>query len=63
MYLQRRQNLLSPNFRLVSVDKYNKEEEITLDAMNHFYQGVLEGECTVVKQLLPGHARGLLHSS
>ncbi|KAI0243261.1 ADAM 17-like protease [Lamellibrachia satsuma] len=44
MYLQRRQNLLSPNFRLVSVDKYNKEEEITLDAMNHFYQGVLEDE-------------------
>ena len=45
MYLELRQNLLSPNFRVVSVDKHNNEEEVRLD-LEHFYRGVLVGEWT-----------------
>ena len=42
--LRLRRNLLSSDFRLVTVDKNNNEEEVKLN-LDHFYEGFVEGEC------------------
>ena len=41
--LRLRRDLLSPDFRLVTVDENNKEEEVKLN-LDHFYEGIVEGE-------------------
>ncbi|KAI0236749.1 ADAM 17-like protease [Lamellibrachia satsuma] len=45
LLLELQQNLWSPDFRVISVDKNNKERDIRLD-MVKFYQGVLSDEPT-----------------
>ena len=41
--LRLRRNLLSSDFRLVTVDENNNEKEVKLN-LDHFYEGFVEGE-------------------